>query len=251
MMKKTKLMLFIVFLGGFSLPAVSQETAMGEEPKVHIFVSGLYNAQTFTISDTRSTPMFLEESSFRGNWTTETGPAFGFGGSYQIFSGLAVGAAIEILSSTPTETFQASLPHPLYFDSDRTVDGGPVSLSYKENVAHFLVSYTRIAGRFVVAVSGGPSYFMTKTEVIDEFTYTDSYPFDEATLGSIQPRTFDANGLGFNVGGWVGFRIAGPIAVGADLRYSQGKPKFTTSAGNEVEVSAGGARVGAGVRFLF
>ena len=153
--------------------------------------------------------------------------------------------------STPTETFEARLPHPLYFDSDRSLAGGPISLSYEENAAHFLLSYTRTAGRFVVAVSGGPSYFMTKTEVIDTFTYTESYPFDEASLESIQQSTFDANGLGFNVGGWIGFRLFKQLAVGADLRFSQAKPKFTTSAGNEVEVAAGGARVGVGIRLLF
>jgi opacity protein-like surface antigen len=195
--------------------------------------------------------MYVEEATFQGDWTRSTGPAFGLGGSYQILSGLSVGAAFEFLSSTPTETFQASLPHPLYFDNDRNLEGGPTSLSYKENAAHFLLSYTRAAGRFVVAISGGPSYFMTKTEVIDTFTYTESYPFDEATLESVQPGTFDANGLGFNVGGWVGFRIVDSLAVGADLRFSQGKPKFTTSAGNEVEVDAGGARVGVGIRLLF
>jgi hypothetical protein len=250
-MKKMNLIALVVLFCGSSSPASSQETAVKEEPKVHIFVSGLYNPQTFTFSDTRLTPMYEEEATFRGDWTQPTGPAFGLGGSYQILSGLSVGAAFEFLSSTPTETFQASLPHPLYFDRDRNLEGGPISLSYKENAAHFLLSYTRAVGRIVVAISGGPSYFMTKTEVIDTYTHTESYPFDEVTLESIQPRTFDANGLGFNVGGWVGFRILDPLAVGADLRFSQAKPKFTTSAGNDVEFNAGGARVGVGIRLLF
>jgi hypothetical protein len=250
-MKKMNPIALVVLLCGSSLPAASQESAVNEEPKVHIFVSGLYNAQTFTISDTRRTPMYEEEASFRGDWTSSTGPAFGIGGSFRIFSGLSVGVGFDFLSSTPTQTFQASLPHPLYFDRDRNLEGGPTSLSYKENAAHFLLSYTRASGRFAVAISGGPSYFMTKTEVIDTYTHTEIYPFDEVTLESIQTRTFDANGLGFNVGGWVGFRIVDPLAIGVDLKYSQAKPKFTTSAGNEVEINAGGARVGVGIRLLF
>jgi hypothetical protein len=250
-MKKMNLITLVVLFCGSSLPAASQETAANEEPKVHIFVSGLYNAQTFTFSDTRSTPMYEEDATFQGEWTSSTGPAFGLGGSYRILSSLSVGVGFEFLSSTPTESFQASLPHPLYFDSDRSIEGGPTSLSYKENAAHFLLSYTRAAGRFVVAISGGPSYFMTKTEAIDTYTHSESYPFDEVTLESVQLRTFDANGLGFNVGGWIGFRIVDALAVGFDMRYSQAKLKFTTSAGNEVEVNAGGARVGAGIRILF
>jgi hypothetical protein len=251
MMTKMKLIGLVVLLSGFSSTVTSQETAGEKEPKVHIFVSGLYNPQAFTISDSRSIPMYLEESSFRGDWTSEAGPAFIFGGSYEILSGLSVGAAFEFLSSTPTETFEAGLPHPLYFDRDRSLTGGPISLSYEENAAHFLLSYARTMGRFVLAVSGGPSYFMTKTEVLDTFTYTESYPFDEAALESIHQSTFDANGLGFNVGSWIGFRLLKQLAVGADIRYSRAKPKFTTSAGNEVEVNAGGARVGVGIRFMF
>jgi hypothetical protein len=250
-MKKMNLFALVVLFCGSSVPAISQETAVNEEPKVHIFVSGLYNPQTFTFTDSRSTPMYEEEATFQGNWTSSTGPAFGLGGTYRILSSLSVGVGFEVLSSDATESFQASLPHPLYFDSDRSIEGGPTSLSYKENAAHFLVSYTRAVGKFVVAISGGPSYFMTKMEVIDTYTHSESYPFDEVTLGSVQLSTFDANGLGFNVGGWIGFRIVDALAVGVDMRFSQAKPKFTTSAGNEVEVTAGGARVGAGVRILF
>jgi hypothetical protein len=250
-MRKLILVGFLVLCWGFSLSAVSEEPAGETEHKLHIFVSGLYNAQSFTISDTRSAPMNEEQRTFRGDWKSETGPAFGFGGSYQIGLGLSIGAAFEALSTTPTETFQASLPHPLYFNSDRTLEGGPESLSYKENAVHFLVGYTRTAGRLVVAISGGPSYYRTETEIIDTFTFSESYPFDEVNLGSVQSTTFSANGVGFNLRGWLGFRIVERIAVGADLGFGRGKPKFTTSSGDEVEVSAGGARLGVGIRFLF
>jgi hypothetical protein len=249
-MTKIKLIGLVVLLSGFSSTLVSQE--LGEDqPKVHIFASGLYNAQTFTISDDRSTTIYQEESRFRGDWTSETGPAYAVGGSYDILSGLSVGASFEFLSSTAVEAFQVSLPHPLYFESDRILSGEPVSLSYKENAVHVLLIYARTVGRFVLAVSGGPSYFMTKTEAVDTFDYTESYPFDEVTLESVQRSTFDANGLGFNVGSWIGVRLVKQLAVGADLRFSRAKPKFTTSAGNEVEVKAGGARVGVGIRLMF
>jgi hypothetical protein len=250
-MTRINMMGLIVLLSGFSSMAASQETAGEEEPKVQIFVSGLYNSQTFTISDTRSTPMYLEESRFQGDWTSDTGFAYLVGGSYEILSGLSVGASFEFLSSTATETFEVSLPHPLYFESDRNFTGGPVSVSYKENAVHIVLSYSRTAGRFFFAVGGGPSYFMTETEAVDTFTYSEAYPFDEASLESVQQSTFDASGLGFNVGSWIGIRIMKQLAVGGDLRYSQARPKFTTSAGNEVEVKAGGARVGVGIRLLF
>jgi opacity protein-like surface antigen len=234
----------------FSSPAASQ-VVTDDTPRFQLFVSGLYHTQTFSFTDSRTLPMYLEEGSFRGEWSRETGPAFGLGATYNVVSHLAVGAAFELYNASPSESFRASLPHPLYYARSRSLDGEATSLSYDEKAVHILVSYTRVIGRFVVAAGGGPSYFMTKTEVIDDFTFSEGYPFDEVTLGSIQKRTFDANQIGFNVGGWLGFRLIDQLAVGADIKYTQAKYKFTTGAGNEIELEAGGFRVGAGIRLLF
>jgi hypothetical protein len=66
---------------------------------------------------------------------------------------------------------------------------------------------------------------------------------------SVQTATYDASKVGFNLGGWLGFRVADFPALGVDVRISKATPRFTTSGGSEIDVSAGGLRVGGGVLF--
>lgn len=250
-MKLSPMTWLTLFVLGSSLPAIAQESLIDDEPKIQIFVSGLYNAQTFSITDQRSIPLYQETGQFNGEWTNATGPAFGFGATYSLMGKLAVGASFEMLNASSSESFRASLPHPFFFDSDRMVDGEESALSYDEKAINFLVGYTGSSGKILLSAYGGPSYFWTRTELIDDFTYSEDYPFDEASLDALQTRAYDSNQFGFNLGGWVGYQLLKQLAVGADVRYTWAKPKFTTSAGNEIELTAGGVRLGAGVRFLF
>jgi hypothetical protein len=91
----------------------------------------------------------------------------------------------------------------------------------------------------------------TATEIVETVDFTDSYPFDQVSLQSIAPRTYDASGPGLHAGGWLGYRVKDYLALGADLRFSWGRMSFTTTAGSEIEFSSGGARLGGGARFFF
>ncbi len=68
---------------------------------------------------------------------------------------------------------------------------------------------------------------------------------------STEPKIYEADELGFNVGALVGVRLHNNIAVGADLRFSRAKIAFTTGSGNEIEFDAGGIWLGGGVQILF
>jgi hypothetical protein len=232
-------------------PASAEEPPAPEEPKAHIFASVLFNTQTFSFSQGRSYPLNEEEASFRSTWSSETGPAFSIGGSYAVFRGLRLGVALELVETDASESFTADLPHPLFFGQDRRLEGEATGLSYSERAVHVLLGYSKTFGRIVLAVSGGPSFFSTSTELIGDFTYTESYPFDEAAVSSVQTATYDASKVGFNLGGRLGFRVADFLALGLDVRISKSTPRFTTSNGTEVDISAGGLRVGGGVLLLF
>lgn len=250
-MATSKSILILIAILAYTAPTGAQESSAAEETKFQVFASGLYNTQTFSFTDDRSYPIYLEESRFTGNWTSATGPAFSFGATYAVIPGLSLGAGFDFLSATPTENFVASIPHPLFFNDTRSLEGEAPSLSYNEKVVNFLASYTRNVGRIIVAVSGGPSYFWTTTELIDSFTYSEAYPFDEVVLESVEIGSYDASSFGFNVGGWFGYRVLEQLAVGGDLRFNRATVKFTTTDGNEIELDAGGFRVGAGIRLLF
>lgn len=251
-MKIRRALVWLALVCPLASPALAQQKPRQlRTGKTQVFASGLFSAHSFRFTDRRSFTLHVEEGSFAGRWSKEGGPAFGFGVLRDVTAGLSAGAAVEILSSAPRESFQASLPHPFHFMRQRTILQEDMAMAYDEKAIHILVGYTRRQKRVVAVASGGPSYFFTQTELIDDFTFREAYPFDSAELQSTTSRTHDAGKLGFNVGGWLGYLIRDHLAVGADVRYSRATVRFTTSHGNEIRIDAGGVRVGGGIRLLF
>jgi len=247
----TRLSIGVLTLLGFALPSEAQ-TAETPEPKTQIFASILYNGGTLSLTDQRTFTLFAEEGSFAGDWSTGSGgAAFGIGAARTVWRQLSVGAALEISNGNPTESFETRLPHPFFFDQHRSLEGEETSLSYRETAIHVLVGYTKTSSRVVISVDGGPSYFLTRSDVVGDLTFADNFPFDSVTLLSVERVTEDANGMGFNVGGRVSYRVTPILAVGADLRFSRASVKFTSTGGDEVEFDAGGPRIGAGVTVTF
>ncbi len=241
----------LVVMALVAAAAGAQESQSAGDAKTQIFVNGLFNPQTFSFVDRRTLTLFVEDGSYAGAWSSATGGAFGFGVTRNITTVLSVGAAVDIVNADADQSFAARIPHPLFFNQHRTLEADQTELSYKETAIHFLVGYTKVTERIVLSVTGGPSYFITRTELIEDFTFTQSYPFDEVGEGSIDSRRYDANGFGFNVGAWVGYRFHKNLAAGGDLRFSSATNSFTTGNGTEIEVNAGGFRVGGGIRILF
>jgi hypothetical protein len=227
------------------------KTGQQKDRRTHIVASAFYNVQRASFSDRHTFPLNLEEATFAGDWETTTGLAFSLGATRRLYRSLAFGAFLDFRSSTPTERFSMNLPHPFHYKQPRKLEGETDQLSYSEKAIHIVAAYTTTRGRFVIALYGGPSYFFTATEIVETVNFADSYPFDQVSLQSIAPRTYDASGPGLHAGGWLGYRVKDYLALGADLRFSWGRMSFTTTAGSEIEFSSGGARLGGGARFFF
>ena len=242
----TALSLVVAFVLG-----VPARTQAKDDKKTVILISGLYDAQPPSFTDRRTRTHYIEDGSFTGDWTRKESVSVQIGIVRNLFSGFSVGAAFHNVDTTATEKFTSGIPHPLYFDQHRTLSGERTDLSYKEQAAHFLIGFMKASGPVVVSVTGGPSYILTKTEIIEEVFFSQAYPYDSVTLMSTESKIYEADELGFNVGALVGVRLHNNIAVGADLRFSRAKIAFTTGSGNEIEFDAGGIWLGGGVQILF
>ncbi len=231
----------------FSAPAKAQL----DEKKSLIFVSGLYDAQTTSLSGERTLDIYVEAGAFNSTWDKEQSVSVAAGFMRDIASGFSIGVAYQSVNTTATETFTAQVPHPLYFDLPRPLDGSAADLSYKEQAIHFPIGFMKTSGRIVFSVAGGPSYFLTKTEMVSDLVLADTYPYTSVTLTSVEKQTYDANTIGFNVGGLVGVRLHDNFALGAQVLFSRGKAKFTNESGSELELDAGGLWVGVGIQILF
>jgi hypothetical protein len=234
--------------------ASGQETAApgkDRERRVRVLVNGLYNPTDIGFSDTSTFPLFLEEGRSTRSYDGGKGFVFEAGAMVGILKGLGAMGSLEIYQSDFDGQFEESLPHPLYFDRPRTVSGDITGLEYKEKAVHVDAVYTRNFPGFTVDVFGGPTFFLTNTDVLDRVTTTSEYPFDEATVRSTSSRTLDDNPIGFNAGGAFTWRLTEVVGIAFQTRYSHAAIGLAGEGGEEIDLDAGGFRVGGGIRLSF
>ncbi len=242
----TTLILVPAFLLATSAPVRAQD-----DKKNIFFVNGLYDVQPTSQSAPRTFPVYVEEASYTPNWEREASVSVGMGYMRNIVSYFSLGVAYQALNTNATERFTAQVPHPFYFNRPRSVEGEQTDLSYKEQALHIPIGFTKVSDRFVISITGGPSYFLTETEVVNDLNLSESYPYESVALGSVETKTYKEGVVGFNAGALFSYRFHTNFAAGVDLRYSQGNVKFMTDFGSEVEVDAGGLWVGLGIQILF
>ncbi len=168
-----------------------------------------------------------------------------------LWQGLGVMGSVELYQSDFDGVFEESLPHPLYFDQPRTVEGELTGLEYSEKAVHIDAVYTRDFAKITVDVFGGPTFFFTSAEILDTVTTASEYPFDEATVRSTTSRTFDDNPIGFNAGGALTWRLSKVFGIAFQVRYSHSAIGIAREGGEQIELDAGGFRVGGGIRLSF
>lgn len=138
--------------------------------RFRLLVNGAYHASTRGFTDAATFTEFLEQGSSSRNYDGGTGLVFEVGGIYSITSSFGVMGSIELFDGDNDAAFREIVPHPLFFDQDRSVEGNVSSLSYTEKALHLDAVYTRETSSFTVDLYGEPSIFLTETELITEIT---------------------------------------------------------------------------------
>jgi len=250
---RTTALLSIVSLAIAASTSAQEEPAPGEEreQRIRVLVNGLYNPTDIGFSNTSTFPSFLEEGRSTRSYDGGKGVVFEVGAIVGIRKGLGAMGSVELYQSDFDGVFEESLPHPLYFEQPRTVEGNVAGLEYSEKAVHIDAVVTRDFPKFTVDVFGGPSFFFTNTEILDTVTTASEYPYDEATVRSTSNATVDDNPIGFNAGGALTWRLTEVVGVAFQARYSHATLGIAREGGEEIELDAGGFRVGGGIRLSF
>ncbi len=181
-----------------------------------------------------------------------TGGVLEAGARLRVHRRLSIGAVGFVASSTASGTLNAQLPHPLYFNRPRDVSGDLSGLTRKERGVHVeLAVPLRVSDRDELTLLGGPSYFSVEQALITDLTYTDSYPYDTATLDDTTSTTVKKSGPGFNIGAELTRQVSRSARVAVLGRYSRGTLSLSAAQENGAEVRAGGIQVGIGLRVSF
>ena len=178
-------------------------------------------------------------------------PGFEAGLEYVFVKRIGLAVSFASTSRNESATVRSGIPHPFYFDRKRQVEGETKEFSHKETAVHFDLVYAATAGSIGYSFFAGVSRIKVETDLVKELQFSQTYPFDTATLTGVPPQAFEDTPTGFNVGGSLDYRIGRNFGLGAQVRFSRAKARFAPSEGNSTEVDAGGLQVAAGARFLF
>jgi hypothetical protein len=214
--------------------------------RVFVSVNASYLTASRTFDDTRTFDLNAETASFTSDYAVEPSVGVDAGAIVRLWKGLGAGVAFTSYSDSRDIEVEASLPHPLKFNSPRTITG-TVAGDHEETAVHLQIAYIVPVGKKLTVVAfGGPSFFTVKQSVVTAVQFRDEYPYDEATFTGATVATEDEKKTGFNVGADVAYWFTRQVGVGGIVRFSSTTATFSLG-----DVDAGGALVGGGVRLRF
>jgi len=229
-------------------PASAQTLSRG-----WISVNGGYQASTNDFSDGSDFDANAETGRFDSDYTVEAGPTFDVAGGATIAGAFGVGVGVTRYSRSTPAAFTASIPHPFFFSTPRSVAGDVGGATREELAVHIQArGVFPVGDRLQVMVFGGPSFFQVKQGMVTDFDFAESYPYDTATFSSGTITEAKESKMGVNVGGDVGVFFTRQVGVGFLVQYSAATvalPSATTDATAEVKV--GGLQAGFGLRLRF
>jgi hypothetical protein len=192
---------------------------------------------------------YSEQGSLTTSYTVKQQPLLGAGVAARIWRGFGAGIEGTYLRNSFPAQVTALVPHPLIVNQPRTVSG-TTTVSNRQLATHLeAVYWIRRSERLEVLASGGPSLVRADQDFVSDVSFTQSFPYNSATFAGATIGRQRKTATGANVGAEVGWRIAGPIGVGALARYSRVTYHFPTI--GAASVPLGGLDISGGVRLLF
>ena len=203
---------------------------------------------------------FTQSHSFTFNGETETltvdhgvKAALGFnvGGAVRLVPQLWAGVQYAMVEMKPSASITAVIPHPLVFNSARTVQGSTNDAAHNEQNVHLDLMYALPVRAVDIRVMGGPTFFNLKQDFVSGVQVSETYPFDTATFASATTKRLSKSTVGFNAGVDISRALSPQFGIGALIRYSRGDVKFDDPDIGQQTVKAGGVEVSGGVRLRF
>jgi hypothetical protein len=213
-----------------------------------ILVNGGYQITGNDFEKVSSLRANVEDGSFTTDYDVKGGPAFDVGGGVALSRRFAVGVGLTRFSRSTSSALSGSVPHPFFFNRPRTVTGDVVGLNRDELAVHVQAqAIVPVGSRLQLVAFGGPSFFRVDQELVTNFTWVDSYPFDDATFGAATTISANGSSVGFNAGVDVAYFFTQRVGIGGMLQFS----RATVELDDSQQVKAGGTKAGGGLRLRF
>ena len=222
-------------------------------------------AQSASRTDVANFDLNREVGVVRASQSLGPYPVFDGGGSMRVWRRLGAGLAVSHAQGQSTATIEADVPHPFFFEFDRTAAGSRRGLGHREVAYHIFAQFrVPLSTATVLTLSGGPSYFNAFQQLITEITTRErGFPFDEVDIVSTEVERASATAWGYNVGFDVAYwgsrlnpfqqlGLPDRVGVGLGVRYSWAKPELELRGLRQAQaLQVGVVHAVAGVRVAF
>jgi outer membrane protein with beta-barrel domain len=259
MLMKSRALLFVILTCAFSgaaeaqtrpAPRTSARPRQTVSERVFFSAGVLFQVNSNDFTDTATIRRNAENGQLETAYDVGGGLAFDFSGSYLVWKNLAVGVGLTLFSASTTTTINAQVPHPFFFNQPRTVTG-EFEGDRSETAVHIQAKWlVPVSPKLLVTIFGGPSFFKVEQDIVNDFEFSESYPYDTATFTRAISASQSESAVGVNVGGDVAYFFSPNVGVGGTAQYSGATVEMAMPSGT-ADVKAGGLQVGGGLRLRF
>jgi hypothetical protein len=238
--------------GAADAGAQARTAAGGPDGRVRISLNAGYQTTETSFEQTRTFEEYYEQGSLSLSRTVPAAPVYNAGVMVRVWRGLEFGLAGSYLTDTGGGAVTAQMPHPFYFDRDRTISGEADRVDRTETAGHVQIGWMLpITNWLEITLSAGPTVVVVEQAFVTSVAYTDSYPFDTAAFdGAVTERVRDT-AVGYNAALDLTWRFSSHFGLGGEIRYSRATEDLEPSGGDPVSIRTGGLHAGGGIRLVF
>ena len=193
-----------------------------------------------------------EQARFESDYRFEAGPLFDVGGGVRVWPYLAVGVGVSRFRIEEPASVSARVPHPIFFDRDRSISGASPALARSEWAVHLQALATvPVTRSFSVSVFGGPTFFNVEQQLVTDVSFAQAYAFDTAAFSSAAVERRSGSTVGFHVGADVAYYFTDTVGAGWLTRYSRGRLELASVGDDALGLETGGLQAAWGLRMRF
>ena len=243
-----RLIASLTLLAGVSMAG----TAQAQPARVTLVLDGGGQFSSGAFGQSFTLRKYVEDAPVTTDVKMDVAPFVDAGLRLRVAGGLGIGVVGFSTTGKAKGTVDARIPHPFYYGQLRAISGDLTGLDRKETGAHLELTYSADLSRSVgITLFGGPTYFSVEQALVNDVTYTESYPYDTAAYASAPTTPVKDTGIGYNAGLELVWKLGRRAGLAGLARYTTADIPLTVATGNSVDLKAGGIQAGLGLRFGF
>ena len=230
---------------GSTVPVGAQQ-----DGRLFIDINGGLQVTSTDFTDNIVITEFVEDGDLDATYAIDSGVILDIGGGVRLPGNLGVGVGFSRFDRSNDARVDARIPHPFFFDRDRSITGTATNLTRTETAVHLQLRwFAPLRSRVSVSLFGGPTFFQVTQDLVTAVSFAQTYPFDVASFTSASTAEQSESAVGYNVGADVGYFFSQHVGVGGLIRYSAGSVDLPSQ--DDVSIDLGGLHAGGGLKLRF